>query len=135
MKILTLFGIATFIASFSLSASDQIHVTDLQAKPVVGRLGKSLGSHVVIAGTQATKAAMLPNAFDVVQIDSHAATNVVTIEIRGNVTVQPGTHYKLEGYESGGFESSPMWLNPEVQQPFQFRSFFVVTKVIEPKPK
>ncbi len=135
MKTLTFLGIIVFTATVSFSASDQIYVVDLQTRTVIGRLGKPLGSRTVIVGTQAAKAVMLSNPFDVVEVDGHAVTNIVTIEIRGKVSIQPGTHYKLEGYESGGFESDPEWLNPGIQQPFQFRDFFVVTKVVEPAPK
>lgn len=98
----------------------------------IGRLGKPLGSRTVIGGTQSTKASMLANPFDVLEVDGRSVSNVVIIEIRGNASIQSGIRYKLEGYESGGFESSPTWLVPEIQQPFQFRSFFIVTKVVEP---
>jgi hypothetical protein len=121
------------MASVSFSSSDRIHVSDLRSMTVIGSLGKPLGSRLVIAGALPTKLLMLANPLDVLEIDGRVITNTVIIEIRGRVNIGRGTHYKLEGYESAGFEGPPMWLNPEVQQPFQLRSFFFVTKVIEPK--
>lgn len=133
MKTLILIGFISFVASVSFSDSDQIQVSDLPT--VIGRLGKPLGDRIVIAGVPSSKAILVANPFDVSEIDGKAAAKLITIELRGRVTLQSGTHYKFEGYESGGFEGDPTWLNSKVQQPFGFRSFFIITKVVEPKPQ
>jgi len=115
------------------SARAEIKVTDfLNPAKVIGRLGKPLGTRMVIEGVQ--EEAMVRNPLKVSRVDGATLKNPVVIQIRGNVEVQKGTRYRFEGYESGEFAGPPDWLQ-QAQQPFQFYSFFVVTKVIEPTPK
>ena len=101
---------------------------------VTGRLGKPLGTRVVVEGVLAERT-MLVNPLEVTAIDGQTLKQPVSIQIRGKVQIQRGTRYRLEGYESGEFAGPPSWLAPEAQQPFQFYSVFVVTKVIEPSSK
>jgi hypothetical protein len=103
---------------------------------VTGLLGKPLGTRMIIDGVMAERV-MLANPLAVSEIDGHTLKEPVSIQIRGKVQIQKGTRYRLEGYESGEFAGPPDWLlgDTVAQQPFQFYSFFVVTKVIEPKSK
>ena len=103
------------------------------AASVTGFLGKPRGSRIIIDGIMVN--AMLRNPLAVSAIDGRGllANRLNLIEIRG-VALQKGTRYRFEGYESGEFGGIPSWLQPEAQQPFQFRPFFVVTRVIEAKP-
>ena len=78
---------------------------------------------------------MLANPMAVSEIDGRPLKDSARIEIRGKFQIQKGVHYRLEGYEAGEFSGSPSWLSPEAQQPFQYHSFFVVTKVIDPRSK
>jgi len=117
-------------------AEPAISVTDLQPYNVKGLLGKPLGSRTIIAGRFTI--AMLSNPLKVTEIDSTAVTNSIVISISGKVEskeihLKKGVSYRFEGYESGEFGSAPGWLAPGAQQPFQFYSFFVVTKVLEQK--
>ena len=101
---------------------------------VIGLLGKPLGTRLVVYGVQA-KCVMLANPLTVSEVDGKMLKDPVCMEIRGKFQVTKDTPYRLEGYEAGEFSGPPNWLAPEIQQPFQYRSYFVVTKVIEPKPK
>jgi hypothetical protein len=103
---------------------------------VKGRLGKPLGSRLVIEGVLAERV-MMGNPLLVSVVDDEALKQPVAIEIHGKVQIEKGKQYRLEGYESGAFDSSPDWTAGESipQQPFQFYSFFVVTTVLEPKSK
>ena len=118
------------------SAEPSISVTDLQPYNVKGLLGKPLGSRTIIAGHYVL--AMLSNPIRVTEIDGVAVTNGLKISINSKagskeINIEKGVFYRFEGYESGGFGSSPGWLTPDAQQPFQFYSVFVVTKVLEQK--
>lgn len=110
--------------------------------PPTGILGKQLGIRITITGESPTPGALLPNPIAAKTVDGKALPQPIPIEVRdiyhvmkpkvGMLTIYPGTHYELEGYESGGFEGAPQWVMPMVQQPFQYRHFFVVTKVLQP---
>ena len=76
---------------------------------------------------------MLDNPLAVSAIDGRLLTGPFLFEIRG-VRLPEGTRYRFEGYESGEFGGIPSWFQPQAQQPFQFKPFFVITKVIETKP-
>lgn len=97
---------------------------------IAGRLGKPLGTRITITGVLAGQV-MLSNPLALSEIDGKTLKQPISIEIRGKPQIQKDTLYRLEGYEAGEFSGAPSWLGPDVQQPFQFRSFFVVTKVIE----
>ena len=113
----------------------ETHVDDLTAAKVIGHLGKSLGSRVTIEGTL-HEGGMIVNPLRLSSIDGRPTNDeVVVIEIRGKPQIQKGVHYHLEGYEAGAFSGQPSWSAPGAQQPFLFRSYFIVTKVIEPKSK
>ena len=77
---------------------------------------------------------MLANPLAVEKVDGHPLPHTVYLELSGIDQLQEGLPYKLEGYESGAFAGDPEWLNPNVQQPFQYRPSFVVKRVIEPAP-
>ena len=115
----------------SVLAGPAINVGDLQPGRVVGRLGKPLGTRTTIEGQYET--CLMSNPLAVTEIDGKEAATNILISIRGPLSIRQGVTYRLEGYESGEFGSSPAWLAPKVQQPFQFYSFFVVTAVMEPK--
>ncbi|MBI3880001.1 MAG: hypothetical protein HY301_08035 [Verrucomicrobia bacterium] len=102
---------------------------------VTGCLGKPLGTRMIIDGVFAR--ALLANPLKVSETDGRTLKQPVVIMIRGEVQIRKGTRYRLEGYESGEFGGPPMWLTGDIlpQQPFQFYSFFVVTKVIALKPE
>ncbi len=115
------------------AAIAQTSVRDLNPpSKVTGCMGKPLGTRVTIAGALAERT-MLVNALTVSEIDGQPVKDAVSLEIRGNLRIQKGVRYRLEGYESGEFSAAPEWVAPAAQQPFQFRSYFVVTKIIEPK--
>lgn len=111
-----------------------VHVDDLSAQ-VAGHFGKPLGTRIILEGRQ-HEGGMIPNPLRVSSIDGRAINEeVVVVEIRGAVKLEKGVTYRLEGYESGEFSGTPSWVAPEAQQPFHFRTFFVVVKVVEPKSK
>lgn len=103
---------------------------------VTGVLGKPLGSRLVIEGVLAERV-MLGNPLLVSRVDSKPLKEAVAIEIQGKVQIQKGTQYRFEGYESGAFIGPPDWTVGEgrPQQTFQFHSFFVITRVLEPVSK
>lgn len=78
---------------------------------------------------------MLNNPLRITEIDGKKPTDQIHISIQDPFKLKEGTTYKLEGYESGEFASEPVWLEKGHQQPFQFYSFFIVTKLIESKAK
>jgi hypothetical protein len=124
------------LSLFSLTLAET-SVRDLNPpSKVSGSLGKPLGSRMVIEGVMAERV-MLGNPLLVSAVDGKPIKEAVAIEINGKVQVQKGTQYRLEGYESGAFSGPPDWTvgDSVPQQPFQFHSFFVVTKVIEQKEK
>ena len=95
----------------------------------IGLLGKPLGQKIVVHGTWAR--ALLRNPITIDQVDGRPLAHVVTLEV-SNLDIKEDMHYELEGYESGAFAGAPQWAMPEVQQPFQYRPSFIVTRVIEP---
>ena len=100
---------------------------------VIGILGKPLGARVMIEGIRAEHI-IKANPLEVSQIDGNKLDKPVCIQIQGEIEIRKGIRYRLEGYEAGAFEGPPDWLGPS-QQDFQFREYFIVTEVIEPKPK
>jgi hypothetical protein len=107
----------------------EINAQDLSPARVIGVLGKPLGTRTTIDGVRA-EGIMLPSPFAVSGVDGRAVKGPFYVEIRSAV-LQKATRYRLEGYESGEFAGPPAWSAPGAQQPFQYRSFFVVTKVLE----
>jgi hypothetical protein len=105
-----------------------VHVGDLFPGRVIGVLGKPLGTRTTIDGVRA-EGVMLSNPLAVSAIDGRAVKGPFYLEIRGAV-LQNGVQNRLEGYESGEFSGPPSWSAPGAQQPFQYRVFFVVTKVL-----
>jgi hypothetical protein len=105
--------------------------------PINGMLGKPFGEKIEISGTIPSRAYMVSNPIEISVIDGKLLKESIIIEVRpdsGIGKIEKGFHYALIGYESGGFEGPPMWVNPEVQQPFQFRHFFIATELVEKKP-
>jgi len=100
---------------------------------VIGHFGKPLGSRTIITGHY--EAALTENPLRVTNIDGTTVTNDILISIRGRLvpSLEEEKTYSFEGYESGEFISSPTWAEPCAQQPFQFHSVFIVTKVLKPK--
>jgi|WetSurMetagenome_2_1015567.scaffolds.fasta_scaffold243736_2 hypothetical protein len=129
---------ASFIALLALllcsPAISGTSVLDLNPPSrVTGCLGKPLGTRMTIAGIF-DEHVMMANPLEVSETDGKALKNKVSIAIRGKLQIKKGVHYRLEGYEAGEFSGPPPNSeSPPAQQPFQYRSFFVVTKVIEPK--
>jgi hypothetical protein len=115
-------------------ARAETRVESLNQSTVIGRLGKPLGTRQVISGVLA-EVTMLTNPLAVSKVNGQVLKEPVSIEIRGKAQIQKSISYQFEGYESGEFAGAPSWLTPEAQQPFQFRSFFVVTKVIKTKSR
>ena len=115
-------------------AAADINVSDLMAG-ITGRLSQPLGRRIVIEGDSPDQVLVADNSLGVSSIDGKALKQRVYIEIRGKIRIEKKKHYRFEGYESGEFNGPPVWLEPDAQQNFQFYSFFVVTKVLEPKPK
>jgi hypothetical protein len=116
--------------------AQQTHVSDLNPPSrVIGRLDEPLGTRLTIGGLLAENV-MLRNPLEVSEINEQKVKQPVSIEIRGDlqikVQIEKGVHYCLEGYEAGEFCGPPYWYGPNAQQSFQFHSFFVVTKVLEP---
>ncbi|MCX6878343.1 MAG: hypothetical protein NTW21_31695 [Verrucomicrobia bacterium] len=123
-----------FVAALALCslAGAESNVRDLNPPAkVTGYLGKPLGTRMTIAGVFAEDV-MLTNPMAVSEIDGQPLKDNARIEIRGKLQIRKGVRYRLEGYEAGEFSGPPSWLSPAAQQPFQYRSFFVVTKVIDP---
>jgi len=128
---------AVLTLSLCSLAIAETSVSDLNPPSrVKGRLGKPLGGRLVIEGVLAERV-MMGNPLLVSVVDGEAVKQPVAIEIHGKVQIEKGKQYRLEGYESGAFGGPPDWTVGESipQQPFQFYSFFVVTKVLEPKSK
>jgi hypothetical protein len=116
-----------------LARNSAVDISDLNPPVrVIGCLSKPLGTRTIIGGLLAERV-FLANPLAVSEIDGQPLKDIVSIEIRGDLRIQKGVHYHLEGYEAGEFSGAPTWLSPAVQQPFQYRSFFIVTNVIEPK--
>ena len=76
---------------------------------------------------------MLSNPLLVSSVNGQGLKQPAAIEIQGKVQIHKGKQYRLEGYESGAFSGPPDWTvgGGIPQQPFQFHSYFVVTKVLE----
>ena len=106
-----------------------ISVRELSPVRIIGFLGKPLGTRTTISGVLA-EGVKVSFPLAVSGIDGHPTKGPFYIEVRG-VQLQKGMRFRLEGYESGEFAGPPPWSAPWAQQPFQYRSFFVVTKVIE----
>jgi hypothetical protein len=105
--------------------------------PTEGILGKPFGEKIEISGGIPSHAYLIANPFEISVINGKLLKQSIIIEIRPNSgigKIEKGFHYTFIGYESGGFEGPPMWVNPEVQQSFQFRHFFIATALVEKKP-
>ncbi|MEI8383457.1 MAG: hypothetical protein WCJ09_25290 [Planctomycetota bacterium] len=126
------FAIVLCVAQFAVADTN---VSDLTPGKITGRLSQPLGRRIVIEGDSPEQVMVADNSLGVSAIDGKALKQRVYIEIRGKIRIEKRSHYRLEGYESGEFNGPPFWLDPDAQQNFQFYSFFVVTKVLEPKPK
>ncbi len=133
----TIVCIFTFLALSVALPAAETGVSDLNPPArVTGSLGKPLGSRLVIEGVLAERV-MLANPLLVTAVNAKPLKQPVAIKIQGKVQVQKGKQYCLEGYESGAFSGPPDWTVGDSlpQQPFQFHSFFVVTKVFETTAK
>ncbi len=131
----------TFLLLFTLVAISRTAIcgdptiTDLKNGMPIGALGKPLGTRIVLTGTSPEHPMLMSNPLEVSEIDGKHTASLFHIEIRGDVKIKKGVNYRLEGYEAGEFSGDPMWFNPQIQQPFQYRVFFVVTRIIEPAIK
>ena len=122
------------IAALALSGcalvQPEINVRDLNPpENVIGRLGKPLGTRVVIEGVLA-EYALLSNPLLVTKVDGQLVKQRVVLSVRDKPQIEHAMLYRLEGFESGAYASYPAWIEPQMQQPFHFYSYFVVTKVI-----
>jgi hypothetical protein len=128
-------GAGLFLLGRPARAADEqprVRVSQLLGRPVpLGLLGKPLGSRAVVEGTRA-EGVLLENALWVTAVDGQPLPQPANLELRGKVRLAAGTRYKLEGYESGAFAGEPEWLNSRMQQSFQYRPSYVVTRVVQP---
>jgi hypothetical protein len=113
-----------------VKAKTDIALDDIGRSIVKGHLGETLGSKLVIEGTLSDR--LMPRALQVSAIGRKTLKEPITIEIRGDAKLEKGRQYRLEGYESGGYESTPAWAldGQAAQRNFAFYSFFIVTKVL-----
>ena len=125
----------TFISACSIAFCDDVTVAELRNRMPIGELGKPLGTQLTLTGAWPKQAQLIANAMEVTEINGKRLLSPIQISIRGNPQIREGVNFRLEGYEAGEFSGDPGWFNPRVQQPFQYRVFFVVTKVIEPQSK
>jgi hypothetical protein len=127
--------LAVFIGAGCANQIEQnvqpLHVADFSSRPTVGVLGKYLGQREVIEGTRAEHA-MMPNGITVSTVNGRPLSERVQIEIVGDVQLQSGVTYTLEGYEAGGFIGSPVWAKPDAPQTFGYFPIFVVTRTLQP---
>ena len=133
LLILALVGTVGLTTNALLRGAEEqqpISVSQLLGRRPIGLLGKPLGERVTIQGRM-VEHSMLANAVAIEKVGDDSVKQAVKIEVTG-VEIKKGIHYQLEGYESGAFVGNPEWLNPNVQQPFQYRPSFVVTRVVEP---
>lgn len=119
-------------ASHTAEAQPQVHVSQFLGEPPIGLLGKRLGSKVVVEGKRAEEV-LNENPLAVTIVDGQPLKEIAKLELPHFEQLKPKTPYVLEGYESGSFAGEPTWHNSRVQQSFQYRPTFVVTRVIEPK--
>lgn len=131
-------AIIPLLAALALSGCSLVHtpinVRDLNPpEKVIGRLGKPLGTRVVIEGVWADHA-MLADPLLVSRIDGQAVKERLVLPLCNMPAFKRSTQYRLEGYESGAFVSEPPWYAPQMQISFQFLSCFKVYKVLEPPP-
>lgn len=126
------FAIALCVSQLAVADTN---VSDLVPGGFTGRLSRPLGHRIVIEGLAPEQKMVANNSLGVSAVDGTDLKQRIYIEIRGKIKIEKGMRYRLEGYESGEFNGPPVWLEPDAQQNFQFYSFFVVTKVLEPKPK
>lgn len=122
--------LAVFLSTLRRQTVPVTNVSQLAYRQApIGLLGKRLGQKIVVQGTLAQ--ALLSNPMDIDHVDGRALPNGVVLEVR-NLDLKKNVRYKLEGYESGSFAGAPQWAMPGVQQPFQYRPSFIVTRVVQP---
>jgi hypothetical protein len=119
-------------ASHAAEAHPQVHVSQFLGELPIGLLGKPLGSKVVVEGKRAEEV-LNENPLAITSVDGQPLKEIAKLELPHFEQLKPKTRYVLEGYESGSFAGEPTWHNSRVQQSFQYRPTFVVTRVIEPK--
>jgi hypothetical protein len=108
-----------------------VYVSKMQLfPPPIGLLGKRLGAKIVIEGKMATRV-LLSNPIAVERVDGNPLSHPLALTVL-RFTLQPTVTYRFEGYETGSFEGPPQWLRPHAQQPFQYYSEFIVTRILEP---
>lgn len=114
----------------SSSAEPEVHVSQFLTKPPIGLLGKPLGSKVTVEGTR-TENVLSENPLSITTVDGQPLKEAVKLELPSFEQLKPKTRYVLEGYEAGAFVGEPTWHNDRVQQSFQYRPRFAVTRTIK----
>ena len=94
-------------------------------------LGRAPGTRLVITGSWAGTNQQGQPLVAVTAVDGQKLSKRVLIEV-GEAELRRGTTYQIEGYESGAFDYPPLWAKPKAPAHFQWRSFFMVTKLFEP---
>ncbi len=117
--------------SLATEAKPKVHVSQFIEEPPIGLLGKPLGGKVVVEGTRA-EGVLNENPLAITRVDGQPLAEIAKLELPGFEQLKPKTQYVLEGYESGSFAGEPSWHNDRVQQSFQYRPTFVVTRVVQP---
>lgn len=124
-------GISHIVAA----AEHPITVDDVINGPIIGSLGKPLGTMAVITaeGGKPSKGA----GTKIISAEGRVLENPLRIplvqKLSSDVAFKPDEAYELVGFESGEFGGSPPATHGlQPQQPFQFHHFFVVVKIIKP---
>ncbi|MEM6820538.1 MAG: hypothetical protein AAF558_01170 [Verrucomicrobiota bacterium] len=104
---------------------------------LIGNLGKPLGRKMEITGKPATSDKAPPNALRIATVDGRKLSSPISIEIRGQLRIEPDVGYTLRGYETGEYVGYPEWIPLDEKKPYRFYTYFVLTKLVaidKPKP-
>lgn len=106
----------------------------IHPKPPLGALGLLLGTFAVIEVKAPKHPVMMENPFEVTEINGKRPAKPFQLTIKGLPPLKGDAHATLHGFEVGGWTNTPVLPEseqprnaPQVQQPFQFFSTFVLT--------
>ena len=105
-----------------------LNVSEFRYQMPIGLLGSRLGSRLVVEAVRSH--ALMSNPIKVMVVNMTPLREGVVLDSSGIRNLRDGVRYQLEGYETGEFSGYPGWVNPNAQQPFQYRPGFVVTRVL-----